>query len=140
MDAWRHFPQGYDDFNNVSDEEHQSRYLSVLAKVKHEPRATVVRALSEEAVHLFADGSLDWVYLDSNHSFEAACQDLEAWFPKVRNGGVFAGHDYLDGHIPSLGEFRVKSAVDAFATKHNAKLRVTTEAFPSWYFIKGGVP
>jgi hypothetical protein len=39
--------------------------------------------------------SLDFVYIDANHKYDAVKKDLELWYPKVRKGGVFAGHDYL---------------------------------------------
>jgi Methyltransferase domain len=33
--------------------------------------------------------------LDANHSYESVKEDIEAWFPKVKKGGLFAGHDYI---------------------------------------------
>jgi cephalosporin hydroxylase len=40
------------------------------------------------------DRSLDFVYIDGNHGYEAVLDDLAAWSPKVRTGGFISGHDY----------------------------------------------
>jgi hypothetical protein len=42
-----------------------------------------------------ADESVDFVYLDARHDYWGVLQDLTAYWPKVRRGGIVAGHDYL---------------------------------------------
>ena len=51
--------------------------------------------------------------IDARHDYDSVKEDLEAWFDKLRPGGIFAGHDYVDGTF-SLGVFGVKAAVDEF--------------------------
>jgi cephalosporin hydroxylase len=41
-----------------------------------------------------ADGSVDFVYVDGDHSYDACFADLRAWWPKVKAGGFLGGHDY----------------------------------------------
>ena len=65
---------------------------------------------SSEAARLVEDGSLDFVYIDGNHSFDFITQDLQFWYPKIRKGGIISGHDY--------GIRPVRRAVDAFAKYH----------------------
>ncbi len=48
-----------------------------------------------EAVEDFADGSLDFVYIDGNHQFKYVADDICEWSRKVRRGGVISGHDYI---------------------------------------------
>jgi hypothetical protein len=48
-----------------------------------------------EAADLIADGSLDYVYVDARHDFCGCLSDIELFWPKLRGGGVMAGHDYL---------------------------------------------
>ena len=55
---------------------------------------TLIRAKSLDAVAQFADGSLDFVYIDGNHAHKFVLADIEAWSPKVRPGGIVSGHDY----------------------------------------------
>jgi len=53
------------------------------------------RMTTNEAVHLFKDESLDGVFIDADHSYEAVKKDIADWMPKVRKGGILAGHDYI---------------------------------------------
>ena len=49
---------------------------------------------TNEAAGLFKDESLDAVFIDADHSYEAVKTDIQNWMPKVRKGGILAGHDY----------------------------------------------
>lgn len=42
----------------------------------------------------FDDQSVDFIFLDTIHLYEQTKRELEAWYPKLKNGGVFAGHDH----------------------------------------------
>ncbi len=77
------------------------------------------------------------MYIDANHSYHAVRDDLTLWYPKLRPGGLFAGHDYLDGSRPPWGEFGVRSAVDEFAAGLGVRVLATAEVeWQSWYFHK----
>lgn len=72
-----------------------------------EPVKSVVNSIrsdSREAAKLFEDGSLDFVFLDGDHSYDGLKADIEAWFPKMKpNDSIFAGHDYSwTPHIQQL--------------------------------------
>lgn len=72
----------------------------------------IIRKTSAEAVRDFKDNSLDFVYIDANHSHEAVLNDLEIWYPKVKKGGIFSGHDFQI----------VQEAIILFCQKRNIKL------------------
>lgn len=74
-------------------------------------RVVIHRGTSEEACRSFADGSLDWVYIDGNHMYEFAKADLESFYPKIRKGGFLTGDDYAPGGWWKGGVMR---AVDEF--------------------------
>lgn len=57
------------------------------------------------ASELFNDGYLDFCYIDSSHLYEETRDSIRAWYAKVKDGGILAGHDY-DGHL------EVRKAVD----------------------------
>jgi len=52
------------------------------------------RMKTDKAVELFDDGSLDAVFIDADHSYNAVKNDILNWMPKIRKGGILAGHDY----------------------------------------------
>lgn len=103
-----------------------------LAKERLAPyNATLIRKLSMEAVLDFEDESLDFVYLDANHDFDFIMSDLIEWTPKVRQGGVVAGHDYY--HFTNSG---VIEAVDAYAAAHSITFEITREREPSFWWTR----
>lgn len=53
----------------------------------------IIRAESPDAAQQFADGSLDYVFIDGSHDTASVLADLRAWLPKVKTGGIIAGHD-----------------------------------------------
>lgn len=38
----------------------------------------------------------DFVFIDAAHDYDSVKSDIEAWLPKVKPGGILAGHDYCD--------------------------------------------
>ena len=57
-----------------------------------------VRMTSLEAADCYDDKSLDFVFIDAAHDYDSIHADILAWFPKVKIGGVIAGHDF--NHSP----------------------------------------
>jgi hypothetical protein len=53
-----------------------------------------IKMTSVEAAALYEDASLDFVFIDADHTYEGVKQDIIAWLPKLKNGGILAGHDY----------------------------------------------
>jgi hypothetical protein len=72
-------------------------------------RAIWHKNTSLNACNDFAEGSLDFVFIDANHDYNEVCVDLRIWVRKVRSGGLLCGHDY--------NMVGVKRAVDAMADK-----------------------
>lgn len=54
----------------------------------------ILRLTSEEAAGQVADESLDWAYIDGDHTYKGVATDLRAWWPKLRSGGLLMGDDY----------------------------------------------
>ncbi|MFC7043030.1 class I SAM-dependent methyltransferase [Halonotius sp. GCM10025705] len=70
---------------------------------------------------------LDYVYIDWNHAYTYALNDIETYWPLVSDGGVLAGHD-------SAIESMTQALID-FASEHNLQLHL--EPYNSdWYFVK----
>lgn len=54
----------------------------------------IIQRESLNAAEKFSDGELDVVFIDAEHSLDAVKRDINAWLPKIRPGGIIAGHDY----------------------------------------------
>ena len=46
----------------------------------------------------YDDESLDFVFIDADHSYDIVIKDISNWYPKVKIGGVIAGHDYYNSN------------------------------------------
>ena len=106
-------------FNSLMDEAH--------ARLDKFPNYEFIRKMSEDAAEDFPDGSIDFVYIDANHSEPFVSQDINTWTPKVRKGGVVAGHDYArvkgrDGEDSS--NWVVIPAIHRYVKEHDLQLYV----------------
>lgn len=76
----------------------------------------------------FPDQYFDWIYIDTDHSYETTKKELESYAPKMKHGGIICGHDYILGNWNGMVRYGVVEAVAEFCTKHNWELLyITTE-------------
>jgi hypothetical protein len=74
-----------------------------------------VRSLIEDKIGLswevakdFRDDYFDFIFIDADHTYEGVRKDIEAWYPKLKKGGIISGHDYHSswpGTIKAVDEF-----------------------------------
>lgn len=102
------------------------------ARIGSDPRVNFLKTDSVSAAQHIKDGELDGVYIDAGHSFSDVTRDLETWYPKVRDGGLIAGHDYVFTKY-----IQCQLAVDLFARKVGAIPRFNCDPWPTWWFWKG---
>jgi len=111
-----------------------------------------VRSFSMDAVKDFKDGSLDFVFIDGNHSFEFVINDIAEWSKKVRVGGIVSGHDYWNsGDTPTRHLYiknptpeqkirlcQVKDAVDAWMKSNQIRPWFVTalDNCSSWFWVR----
>ena len=62
----------------------------------------IVQGESTTVAQTFDDGSVDAVFIDADHRYEHVRADIAAWLPKVRRGGMIAGHDYESREFPGV--------------------------------------
>ncbi len=129
VDPWRSQPKEVWPYplNRSQPEMERSYRKAVRALSCYGERAHIIREFSVEAAELFDDSSLDFVYIDGNHKLEAVQADIEAWCPKVKEGGLVSGHDYcFEG---------VQPVVDDAVRRYGYTLG-RCAAGKTWYFIR----
>lgn len=104
-----------------------STFLSNIEPVKDV--ITPVRLASRDAARTYKDNSIDFVFIDAAHDYESVREDIYSWYPKVKPGGVIAGHDKTwPGVVKAVNEFISMTGV----TLHIMDSDV-------WGFFKGGL-
>jgi len=140
LDLWKELPSAeYEDATNSKQEIQDKRYNMVLEIAKPcGDKVTVIRKDSRLAPSDFEDNYFDFIYIDANHKYEYVKADLNNWYPKLRPGGFFSGHDYLNKRN-RMGLCEVRKAVDEFCVH----IGITPKIIPgtrrcplSWYWIK----
>lgn len=132
VDAWQKldqtgdggFEQSWHTANEKACRERLSRFGS---------RAVYLKGLSKRMCEKIPADSLDLVYLDGDHSYIGVMTDLMSYWPRLRSGGVMAGHDYLS---EAYGTFQ---AVSEFTQRHKISPITIHENDPAdagFYFVK----
>lgn len=120
IDSWNpykdYLKEPYDDTPAYDLSKAEIEYVELTAKhnIKYSgasERAVIHQMDSKLAVDLFTDEHFDFVFLDTYMTYEQCVVDIEGWFSKVRQGGLFAGHDWNSSVV--------KKAVYEFRGKHN---------------------
>jgi len=123
-------PWGLYEFSSRTVES-QRRNFEVSSK-RLKDRATVLRMTSMEALSNFEDESLDFVFVDGDHTFDHCCMDIICWSRKLRKDGMMAVHDYIP-----MRRGGVMKAVEAYTYCHNVfPWFVTREALPTAFWVK----
>lgn len=162
IDVWRGLDDAeYEDCSN--HKLHSDIYAEAIKNlVGYEDRAYMLRAKGNQVVDIFKDNSLDFIYIDANHTYEAVKEDIIHWYPKVKSGGIVSGHDFLQldcytkenyaqgkknfpiwmwqGNNQSestyAGMFGVNPAVEEFCEKNQYTFNVSNDFPGTWWFIK----
>lgn len=122
----------YRAYHRVSQESQDKIYAAACVHAEQHG-FKILRKASLDAVDSFADGSLDWVNIDGDHTFDAAVQDIIRWAPKVREGGLVLVHDYC-----AFGMSGVIPAVDAYTNCHRIDpWYVTRDLEPTAFWQRG---
>jgi methyltransferase family protein len=131
VDLWAEQPA--EEYREITGGDFLQRLASAKALATLDPRARLHQMDSLSASRLFSDSSLDFAYIDANHGYEAVMADLEAWWPRVRNGGLFGGHDfYTDIQPPAF--VQVQQAVSEWCSQKGLEYILT--GCTSWWTIK----
>lgn len=131
VDLWGH-QENYDDVANVNQDEQNKIYDEAMKNIQ--PWKNKVRVCQNYTTNCagdYKDEYFDFIYVDARHDFKGVWDDLVNYWPKLKVGGIMAGHDYVtqdDGPAQSGQDWTtnydgtkdhtgtvVKGAVDIFA-------------------------
>jgi hypothetical protein len=112
---------------HVSQSTERSDYIYNYARkvLNRFDNCNIIKKTSIDAVKEIPLESLDFVYIDADHSFKGIAEDIYEWYFRVRKGGIIAGHDYAytGDDIRAIESYRkhtqVKEVVDAFVKAFN---------------------
>lgn len=139
IDPWSKQPDYRESTNETApfDEWYKECVAFAEGRKGMKPEVKIMRMRSTDGAKEFLDNALDWVYIDGNHRYENVCEDLRAWWPKVKSGGLFSGHDYGNQTMQQVGgwDCEVQRAMDDFIKEYKISGPAVTPC-STWWMIK----
>ena len=109
------------------------RYQQGKAKIEADLRDEIIggrlhlrQGLSTERLAEFDDNFFDWVYIDTNHTYETTMEELELARLKVKSNGRIAGHDFCSGNVLKPVPYGVVEATTQFCFRHGWQFEYLT--------------
>lgn len=87
---------------------------------------SIRKEYSIEFLESMEDNYLDWVYIDTSHSYKQTLKELKMSHQKVRDDGIIAGHDYCQGNIRNFSSYGVIEAVHQFCLEYDYEIKYLT--------------
>jgi cephalosporin hydroxylase len=92
-------------------------YLKNLKDCGVDDIVTSLRLSSEDASKTFDDDSVDFIFIDANHTYESVMNDLKCWYKKIKPGKIISGHDYdWDGVRTAVNDFFGEGNISTYNT------------------------
>ena len=134
IDPWK----AYEGYREHVNQENLDGFYNETKQRLAKYNCHIIRGFSENVCTFFADGTLDFVYIDANHEFLSVAKDLTFWIPKVRAGGIVAGHDFRRNSGAYVNDVKDVVPAYAYAKKINPWFVLREErAASSWFWVKG---
>lgn len=120
----------YNDWDKPITEEEQIKTLekSKFYLSQYCSRFELIKKTSKEAVDLFETESVDYIFIDGDHSYEGVLLDCKLYYDKLKKGGIFMGHDWWLGSV--------QSAVNKFREENNITIPLNYTDNDVWYWTK----
>lgn len=134
IDSWVVY-DGYVDYKESTMSKAQQKAIDNVRGYDCE----LIKGWSHDVVHQFEDNSLDFVFIDGNHSYEHAVCDIAAWSKKVKSGGIIYGHDFDDySNSKRWKEMNVINAVEGWVKSYKIHpwFIITNNSNKCWMYVK----
>lgn len=120
-------------YSSINNQERQDRAYEKAKAILSGYNVELVCKPSGDVAAMFDDESVDFVYIDGDHTFDAVIVDIVKYVPKVRMGGLVLVHDYF--HFRTGG---VVAAVDGYTRCHGIDpWYVTFDVAPTVFWQRG---
>lgn len=127
IDIWDYIELPYNDGNMLESEKQEKRYNLVKEKFKNYQNVKILKETSYNAKFDIEDFSLDWIYIDADHSYWGCFNDLNYYRDKVKQSGYICGHDWLPPKFKKKKKvFEVNEAVIDFVNENGFYLSLIT--------------
>ena len=128
VDHWKEHKEASG--NIISQEQQDSFYNATIVSITpYQSLVTILNKSSEDASKEVEDGSLDFVYIDGGHSYDAVKKDMKTWLPKLKKGGYLCGHDFGNPCTPDVAR-----AVKDFSSENSLQVFKLDDI--DWYTVK----
>lgn len=89
---------GYEEFSEMFKYDWKTVEKEFKINTRYFDNITLLKDYSYNVVDTIEDNSQHLVYIDGDHSYDSVKKDIELFLPKIKEGGIIAGHDFTPGH------------------------------------------
>jgi hypothetical protein len=93
IDHWKGSIE-HQDMDIIKNKDLYATFITNMAPFTEYRNTRSIRMKSVKAAQIYEDESLDFVFIDASHEEKDVKNDIDAWFPKVKKGGILAGDDW----------------------------------------------
>jgi hypothetical protein len=120
----------YNDWNGIITQQQMNEFYEITMKnfERHMNRITLHKDTAKNCVPLFENESLDYIFIDGDHSYSGVLSDMTNYYDKLKFGGIFSGHD--------INLLEVRNAIIKFREDNKIANEVTIVENNAWYWRK----
>lgn len=136
IDTWETYPD-LPEGKSHNFQERMRRGYNHAKDLLKDYNCKFIKKFSMDAVNQFERNSLDFVYIDANHSFDYVMKDIIEWTKIVKPGGIVSGHDFNCFGHDEVGK-QISAAVEIYTKMHDIKpiFIYNADRSTSWFFVK----
>lgn len=136
LDTWK--TNDNDFYYSVRPNTVENAFAVAKSRFENKDKVFFIIENSKIAHQKYNDNFFDWIYIDADHSYDAVKNDLQNWYPKLKNKGIMSGHDWdANPNMQEYNMFGVQKAITEFIGDKSIDLNLTNEKYhKSWFFVK----
>lgn len=105
--------------NRLQCSDCNTHFQYVIDRFKDIKEIEICRGCSWDQLELLPDDSIDYMYIDADHSYESVCKDIAVAYKKIKNNGIIQFNDYTTSTFNALHRYGVLQAVNEFMEQYD---------------------